>query len=95
MAEPGGEVRYMSANTANLQPTVPTDVLENAASAQRIRIHESISELRSQMHQALDVRQRVRENLVPASAVVAGLGLLIGFGLGGVFQPGPYARRFS
>jgi hypothetical protein len=82
----------MSANTVNMQPTVPTDVLESKASAQRMKIHESITELRSQMHQALDVRARVRHHLLPVSAVVAGLGVILGFGVAGMLEPGP--RRF-
>jgi hypothetical protein len=94
MAKPGSEVGSMSANTVNFEPTVPTDILEAAASEQRVKLHDSISELRSQMHQALDVRQRAREYLVPASAVVAGLGLMMGFGMAGMFSRAPQPRSW-
>jgi hypothetical protein len=77
----------MSANTVNVRPTVPTDVLETTASAQRLRIHESISELRAQVQQALDVRRQVRSHLVPASATIAAVSLILGYGLGGMFRP--------
>jgi hypothetical protein len=89
MVEPGSEVGDMSANTMNFGATVNSQTLEATAQAQRIRLHESISELRNHMHHTLNVRRQVREHLLPASAVVAGLGLIIGFGMGGIFQPGP------
>jgi hypothetical protein len=83
----------MSANTVNWGATVPTEVLETTASAQRIKLHESFNELRSHMHEALDVRRRVQDYLVPASAVVAGFGLMVGFGMAGMFSPVSPPRR--
>ncbi len=85
----------MSPLSANFHPTLDSQALEITAQEQRTRIHESISELRNQMHDTLNVRQRVRDYLLPASAAVAGLGIMLGFGIAGIFQPGaPRGRRY-
>jgi hypothetical protein len=81
----------MSANVAQWGPTVPTDILEVQAAEQRRKIHDSVLELRSQMHDVFDLRRQAQQYLVPASAVAAGLGLLLGFGMAGMFSR-PRAR---
>jgi hypothetical protein len=64
---------------------VPTDRLELRAADQRRRLHSSVTELRSKVHERLDVKRNAREYLVPASGVGALLGLLLGYGFAGMF----------
>lgn len=64
---------------------VPTERLEVQAADQRRRLHNSVTELRSKVHERLDVKRNAREYLVPASGVGALLGLLLGYGLTGMF----------
>ena len=64
---------------------VPTDRLELRAADQRRRLHSSVTELRSKVHERLDVKRNAREYLVPASGVGALLGLLLGYGFTGMF----------
>jgi hypothetical protein len=61
--------------------------LEIEAAEQRRRLHESVSELRGAVKSKLDVKSNAREYLIPASAIVAGIGLIIGYGLLGSFMP--------
>lgn len=64
---------------------VATDALELRAQEQRRRLHNSVAELRSELREKLDVRKNVREYIVPASAGVAVVGLVLGFGIAGIF----------
>ena len=74
----------MSATTQFGQP-MPTDVLELRASEQRRRIHNSVSELRTQMRDKLDLKKNAREYVWPASGVVGLVGLVLGYGVAGIF----------
>ncbi len=74
----------MSATTQFGQP-MPTDVLEIRAAEQRRRIHNSVSELRTQMRDKLDVKKNAREYVWPASGVVGLIGLVVGYGFAGIF----------
>ncbi|MGE0406653.1 MAG: hypothetical protein AB7O65_10150 [Candidatus Korobacteraceae bacterium] len=76
----------MNAQVVNQASAVSTNTLVMAASEQRMKIHETLAEARSQMHQKLDVRRQVRNNLVPASAVAAGFSLVLGYGFAGIFR---------
>jgi hypothetical protein len=61
--------------------------LEMEAAEQRRRLHESVSELRGAVKSKLDVKANAREYLMPASVILAGIGLIIGYGLFGSFLP--------
>jgi hypothetical protein len=63
----------------------PTYTLEMRAVDQRRRLHESVAELRSKVQERLDVKRNARDYLVPLSAGGAFLGLLLGFGMTGMF----------
>jgi hypothetical protein len=76
----------MSANL-NMGPQMPTDILELRAAEQRRRLHDSVEELRSQVRETLDVKRTAREYVVPASAAAAFIGLILGYGMGGMFAP--------
>lgn len=65
--------------------SVPTDILEVRAAEQRRRIHNSVSELRTQMREKLDVKKNAREYVWPASGVVGLIGLVVGYGFAGMF----------
>ena len=63
----------------------PTYTLELRAADQRRRLHSSVVELRSKVQERLDPKQLGREYLVPASGVAALLGLVLGYGMTGMF----------
>ncbi len=74
----------MSATT-QVGSTLPTDVLELRAAEQRRQIHNSVSELRTQMREKLDIKKNAREYVWPASGVVGLVGLVVGYGFAGMF----------
>ena len=61
------------------------DALELQAAEQRRRLHNAVSELRTEVREKLDVRKNARRYLGPASAVVGLFGLIVGYGFGGLF----------
>ncbi len=63
----------------------PTYTLEVRAADQRRRLHSSVVELRSRVQERLDPKQVAREYLVPASGIAALLGMVLGYGLTGMF----------
>jgi ElaB/YqjD/DUF883 family membrane-anchored ribosome-binding protein len=68
---------------------MPAEVLEHRAAEQRRRLHNSVSELRSSVRETvrekLDVNRYAREYLWPAVGTVSLVGLVLGYGLGGMF----------
>jgi hypothetical protein len=68
--------------SANLPPI---STLESNAQAQRAKLHQGVAELRSTVRQALDAKKLAREHLWPAAGVASVLGLLLGYGLAGIF----------
>ena len=83
----------MSATTIQPSPTVPTDILELRAAEQRKRIHDSVLELRQQVSNKLDVRRKAQEYVWPAAGVAVLLGLVMGYGVTGVFTDRPRRMR--
>lgn len=73
-------------STMKVDASVPTDILEMRAAEQRRRIHETALELREQIDEKLDVKQRATEYIMPASGVAAFLGLLFGYGVASMFS---------
>ncbi len=71
--------------TTQIGSTMPTDILELRAAEQRRQIHNSVSELRTQMREKLDVKKNAREYVWPASGVVGLIGLVVGYGFAGMF----------
>ncbi|HZU23078.1 MAG TPA: hypothetical protein VE998_09625 [Terriglobales bacterium] len=64
---------------------VPFEILEERAAQQRRQLHNSVSELRSNLRQKLDVKRNAREYLLPAAGVAGLIALVIGWGFGGLF----------
>lgn len=68
---------------------LPTDVLEVRAADQRRQLHNSVVELRSavrdNIRERLDVRRTARQYLPQAAGVAALVGLVMGYGVTGVF----------
>jgi hypothetical protein len=69
-----------------------TDQLEIRAAEQRKRLHESVQELKFQLHEKsdqlrerLDVKKNARQYFWPAAGGVALFGLLFGYGAAAVF----------
>ena len=64
---------------------VSYEVLEERAAEQRRQLHNSVSELRSTVQKKFDVKKNATQYLGPAAAVAAVLGLMLGYGLTGIF----------
>ena len=68
---------------------LPTDALEVRAADQRRQLHNSVAELRStlrhEIRQTLDVRKNARRYLPQAAGAAACLGLMVGYGVTGMF----------
>jgi len=76
--------------TIPISPDAPSSALEQKAVEQRRRLHHTVSELRSQVRdtvrEKLDVRRYAREYVWPASAGLALIGLILGYGTGGTVK---------
>jgi hypothetical protein len=64
---------------------LPSYDLELKAADERRRLHGTLAELRSRVHDELDVKKRVREHLGAACAFAALLSLGLGYSVAGVF----------
>jgi len=64
---------------------MPTEMLELRAAEERRRLHNSVTELRSQVREKLDPKKAARRYLLPATAAVSLVGLVMGYGLAGIF----------
>ena len=51
----------------------------------RLHVSEALVELKSSLRESLDIRRTAREYLLPAAGAAAFLGLLLGYGLAGMF----------
>ena len=71
--------------STNPQHNEPTYTLELRAADQRRRLHSSVVELRTRVQERLDPERIGREYLLPASGVAALFGLVLGYGLTGMF----------
>ena len=60
--------------------TQPMDALELRALEQRNRLHNSVTELKVQVRDKLDVKKNARKHLLAVSVLVSGVGLLLGNG---------------
>jgi len=59
--------------------------LENKAAEQRHRIDSSVNELTETFKEKVNVTNLAREHLLPVCAVGAVVGLILGYGLTGIF----------
>jgi hypothetical protein len=64
---------------------LPSYDLELKAADERRRLHGTLAELRSRVHEELDVKKRVRENLGAACAIAALVSLGLGYSITGLF----------
>jgi hypothetical protein len=64
----------------------PISILESQAEAQRHKLHDDVMELRSTVRETLDAKKLARQYLWPASGAAAVVGLLLGYGLTGIFK---------
>jgi len=65
--------------------SLPTHVLEERAAEQRRRLHNSVAELRSNVREKLDMKRNAREHLWPTVGVLSLTGLMLGYGITGIF----------
>jgi ElaB/YqjD/DUF883 family membrane-anchored ribosome-binding protein len=64
---------------------IPYELLEERAAQQRRELHNRVVEFRTTVAERLDVNKVAREYLWPAAGVSAVVGLLLGWGLTGMF----------
>lgn len=64
---------------------LPSHDLQLKAADERRRLHTVIAELRSRVHDDLDVKKQVRERLPLACSLAAVLGLGLGYSITGLF----------
>lgn len=64
---------------------LPSYDLELKAAEERRRLHDTLAELRNRVHEELDVKKRVRENLGVASALATLVSLGFGYTIAGLF----------
>jgi hypothetical protein len=64
---------------------LPSYDLELKAAEERRRLHGTLAELRSRVHEELDINKRVREHLGLACGIAALLSLGIGYSAAGLF----------
>jgi hypothetical protein len=65
---------------------VPYEILEQRAAEQRRQLHNSLADLRDTMRERLDVKRMARQYVLPASGAAALIGLVLGYGFGGIFS---------
>ena len=76
----------VNVDSRKITPEMPPDILEMKAVEQRERLHGTISELRSNVRQKLDVKTQAREYVWPATTVAALLSLAFGYTAGSLFH---------
>ncbi len=64
---------------------IPAEILEQRASEQRRRIHNSVAELRSSVRERLDTRRLASQYVWQAAGAVAAVGLILGYSITGIF----------
>ena len=64
---------------------MPMDVLEAQATTQRKQLHNDVAELRTQLREKLEPKRLAREYVAPASGIAALVGLVLGYGVAGIF----------
>ena len=65
--------------------TTPTEILEVRAAEQRKRLHNSVSELRTQVRETLDPNKAARRYFRPLAGAAGALAFIVGYGLAGMF----------
>lgn len=65
--------------------TLPAELLETRAAEQRRQLHNSVQDLRTAVKERLDVKRNVRQHFLPAAGVVSLAGLVLGYGVTGIF----------
>jgi hypothetical protein len=64
---------------------MPSYNLEMKAEEERQRLHSSVTELKSRLHETLDIRHTLRHNLGLICSLAAAIGLAAGYSLTGIF----------
>jgi len=65
--------------------SMPVEILEERAADQRRQLHNTVVELKSSLRENFDIRRNARQYLLPAAGVAAFIGLVLGYGLTGIF----------
>ncbi len=65
--------------------SIPENMLEIRAAEQRRQIHSTVEDLKDSVRDQFDIKSRARQYLLPASAVLGVVGLVLGYGFTGMF----------
>ena len=65
--------------------TMPMDVLETRAAAERRQLHDHVAELKSSLRETLDSKKLARQYLLEGAGISALAGLILGYSLTGIF----------
>ncbi|MFB3813661.1 MAG: hypothetical protein ACE14L_06070 [Terriglobales bacterium] len=63
----------------------PADILEMRAAEQRRRMHNTVWELRETVRERTNPTKLARQYVWPATGIAAVAGLIMGYGMGGMF----------
>ncbi len=64
---------------------IPAEILEQRASEQRRRLHNSVAELRTSVRERLDARRLAGQYVWHAAGAAAVVAMVLGWGLTGIF----------
>ncbi len=64
---------------------IPAEILEQRASEQRRRLHNSVAELRSSVRERLDARRLASQYVWHAAGTAAVVAMVLGWGLTSIF----------
>jgi ElaB/YqjD/DUF883 family membrane-anchored ribosome-binding protein len=70
---------------STLGTQVPSSLLELRAAEQRRRLHNAVADLRDTVADRMNVKKLARSYVWQATGVAALVGLILGYGMGGMF----------
>lgn len=76
----------MTAQNAPINANLPVDILEARAEAQREKLHHDVEELRTTVRETFDKKKIARQYFWPVCGAAVILGLVLGYGLTGIFR---------
>jgi hypothetical protein len=88
------ETEIPTIRKTKISPNVPIEVLETLAAEQRRQIHNSVAELRSRVHDKLDIETQAREHVWPAAGIAGLVSMILGYVVASMLRrPAPKHRR--
>ena len=73
------------ANEGSMSTPLRVEMLEQQAERQRSLLESHVAELRRGLKDRLDIKRSLSRHVWPVAGVVVGLGMVLGYGLTGMF----------